>query len=221
MNSDISLDIIRIASNLVLFTLLVNVVLCIFYRNALDVPFKRLFLYLIWNLIIEVLAILFIELGYNNLPLLHIYTLGEFLLFSYFYKSLIHKPEFFQNCFQPFIIVGSLLIIFNSVFFQDIFSFNTNSKSLVQILIIAYAVIYFFNQLEQDARDRNVNSLRLINSGIIIYYSASLFIFMYGFSIEVSDSYITIWAFNACLNLVFQILILCGIWIAYFRKRIS
>lgn len=219
MDTESQVNIVGIASNLVLAVLILNVLFCVFYRKRLNVPFRRLFYYLILNLCIEILALVWIRLEYNNLPLLHFYTLGEFILFSYFYESLIHKPASFKKYFWPYVLFGGILIIWNSIFIQDIYTFNTHSKPLVHAIIIGYAVIYFFNQLDRDSISLKDKGLRLINSGIVIYYSASLFIFMYGFAIEVSDSYVSLWAFNASLNLVFQILILCGLWIVYFRRK--
>lgn len=210
-----------IIPNLVLLVLSINVVLCFLNRRKLDTSFTYLFYYLIWNLIIEVLAIICIELGWNNLPLLHIYTLGEFVLFSLFYKNLLEKPFIFHTIFPYFLAIGSAFIIANSIFFQSIYAFNTYAKSMVQISIIGYAVLYFYNMMEDKLLAENTSkSLRLINSAIIIYYSGSLFVFMYGFSIDLSETYLLFWAFNAILNLVFQMLILWALWIAYFKKRI-
>jgi hypothetical protein len=206
---------------LVLIVLSTNVVFCFVHRHKLNSPFRFLFYYLIWNLLIEILAITFMKIGYNNLPLLHIYTLGEFVFFSYFYKSLIHKPSAFQKFFRHYIVVGSILIILNSIFFQSIYDFNTYSKSVVQITIIGFAVLYFYNLIENKLLTEEISKgLRLVNSAILIYYSGSLFIFMYGISLEANDHYIMMWTFNAILNLVFQMLILRGLWKVYFKKRI-
>ena len=209
-------------ANIALLCLCINVVFCILYQKKLNVSFKRLFYFLIWNLIIEILAILFTYLGYNNLPLLHIYTLGEFLLFSYFFKSLIDKPIFFRRFFIYFMIIGSLFIVSNSFFFQPIFEFNSYAKTFVQVTIIGYAIVYFYNLVENPSFSSQVSkSLRLINSVILIYYSGSLFIFMCGqVSFGNTQVYIMFWIFNAVLNFLFQLLILVGLWKAFFKKKV-
>ncbi|MDC8003611.1 hypothetical protein POV27_06080 [Aureisphaera galaxeae] len=211
------------AAHLATCLVAINCILCIVAYKKMSIPFKRLTYFLLWNLLIEILAITFMELGRNNLPLLHIYTLGEFLLFSYFYKSVLHKPKIFQSHYMYFILGVSILIILNSAFIQNIFNFNTIAKTLVQVIIISYSVFYFYNLVEnQRSSDRMAKSLRLINSAIMIYYSGSLFIFMCSkISFENTDTYIVFWAFNAILNVIFHLLILWGVWIAFFRKNRS
>jgi hypothetical protein len=172
---------------------------------------------------IEILARVFMQLEYNNLPLLHIYTLGEFILFSYFYKSLLYKPAVFHKKYLYFIVGCSLLIVFNSVFFQSIYEFNSYAKTFVQITIIGYAVLYFYNLIGNDtAAPVASKSLRIVNSAVIIYYSGSLFIFMYGkIALENARPYIVLWAFNSVLNIIFQLLILLGLWKAFYKKKTS
>jgi len=221
MNSSTVLNTIYFyTANLALVCLCINVVFCLVYRKKLSVPFRRLFYFLIWNLIIEILA-LSMYLGYNNLPLLHLYTLGEFMLFSYLFKSLIQKPSFFQRGFWYFVLGGSLLIVLNSVFVQNIYGFNTYAKTFVQITIIGYAVLYFYNLVENQVFSPGVSKgLRLINSAIMVYYSGSLFIFMCSqISFGNDETYVIFWTFNAILNFVFQLLILLGLWKVFFKKK--
>jgi len=202
------------ASNLVLISLSISVLLCLFNFKKLVTPFKRLFYFLIWNLLIEVLARIFTEFNISNLPLLHVYTIGEFILFSWLYKSLIKKPKLFQQLFWPFVIIGSLLMGGYSLFFHGVEDYNPISKTVVQIIIITYAVLYFYNLTEnQSHSSRFEKSLRLINSAILIYYSGSLFIFMCSqVLIDYPEWIKFFWGFNAVLNLIFQLMILWGIW---------
>jgi len=209
------------AVKLALVCLSINVVFCFVYRKKLNTPFKRLFYFLILNLITEILAFTFMQFEYNNLPLLHLYTLGEFVLFSYFYMSLIDKPVQIKKAFKYFVGVGCVLIVLNSVFLQSIYTFNTFAKTSVQVVIIAYAVLYFYNLVENRSfTSAESKSLRLVNSAVLIYYSGSLFIFMYGkFSLINVEGYVVFWAFNAILNFIFQLLILIGLWKAFFKKK--
>ncbi|MEM7085542.1 MAG: hypothetical protein AAF489_05125 [Bacteroidota bacterium] len=206
---------------LALICLSINVVFCFVYLKKLNTPFRRLFYFLILNLITEILAFTFMQFEYNNLPLLHLYTLGEFVLFSYFYRNLIDKPVRLKNVFIYFVGMGCVLIVLNSVFLQSIYAFNTFAKTSVQVVIIAYAVLYFYNLVEnRSLSSAESKSLRLVNSAVLIYYSGSLFIFMYGkFSLINVEGYVVFWAFNAILNFIFQLLILIGLWKAFFRKK--
>jgi hypothetical protein len=204
-----------------LFVLAINVFFGFAYWKKLNTPFRRLFYFLVWNSMIEILAFAFMKYGYNNLPLLHIYTLGEFILFSYFYKSLINKPIRFQKLFLYFLISGSFFIIVNSIFFQSIFGFNSFAKTFVQITIIGFAVLYFYNLIENQLYSTAASKgLRLVNSAVLIYYSGSLFVFMYGkFSFANTDIFTFFWAFNSVLYLLFQLFILIALWKISYRKR--
>jgi hypothetical protein len=211
------------AANLALIFVSLNVLFCIVHYKKMNSPFRRLFYFLIANLTIEILAFAFIKFGVNNLPLLHLYTLSEFILFSYFYKSIIRKPSIFQSIYWHFVVGGSLLIVLNSIFLQSIFDFNSFAKTFVQITIIAYAVVYFYNMVEDPAFSRSTSkSLSLVNSAIITYYSGSLFIFMFnGISFGSEDSNTLFWVFNSLLNIIFHLLILIALWRLYFKKTTS
>lgn len=211
---------IQIFGNLAITCLALNILLCLFHFKKLETPFRRFCYFLIWNLLIEIFARGFAYTGINNLPLLHLYTLGEFILLSFFYKSLLRKPLFFQNKYLQYVLIGSILIVLNSLFVQSIYGFNTLAKTSVQIIIISYAVLYFYHLTENTGLSHPVKKgMRLINSGIIVYYSGSLFIFMCSqVSFSNTNLYKAFWAFNAILNLIFQLLILWGIWKTVFKK---
>ncbi len=205
------------------FVLSITVVLCALQFNKLEIPLRRLFYFLIWNLVIELLARVFMYSGINNIPLLHLYTVGEFILFSWFYKSLITKPSSLLRRFGAFMIIGVALLVINSLLFQGIYDYNPIAKTAVQIIIISYAVIYFYNLTENHSESSSIEkSLSLINSAILIYYSGSLFIFMTSQMLKTYPEWRAVfWAFNAVLNIIFQLLILWGVWIAVFRKTPS
>jgi hypothetical protein len=208
-------------ANFALFCLCINVALCLFYWKRQNTPFRQLAYFLIWNVTIEILVIIVGALGYeNNLPLLHLYTLGEFILFLFFFKSLLDRPAFFKTYFWYFLIVGSLLIIGNSLFLQSIFVFNSFAKTFVQLTIIGCAIVYFYNLVENQLFTPIISkSIRLINSAILVYYSGSLFIFMCSnVYYENAQIYDIFWIFNAFLNVLFHLLILVGLWKVFFKK---
>jgi len=205
------------------FVLSLSVILSTLNFNKLQKPYIRLLYFLVWNLFIEISARCFAIFEINNLPLLHLYTLGEFILFSWFYKSLISKPTFLLRKLDISILIGAILILVNSVFFQGIYGYNSIAKTIVQLIIICFAVLFFYNQTEIRTESNTISkSLSLINSAILIYYSGSLFIFMTSQMLKMYPDWKEVfWAFNAVLNIAFQILILCGIWMVVFKKTPS
>ena len=209
---------------LALACLAITCTLCIWKYKSLPEPIRLLSHYLFFNLLIEVCAKTIPFPNNNNLPLLHLYTLGEFVLLSLFFKSLIKKPSAFQKYFWVFIGLFLVLIIGNTIFLQGIFEFNSYAKTGVQVVLITYSVLYFYNlSNEVDLTNPYQKSLRLINSALLIYFSGSLFIFMFSnyLTKHKIDIHHGFWAFNAFLNLVFQILVLVGIWRVTFRRAKS
>ena len=205
---------------LAVICLSLNVILCLYKYKELSPTLRRFGNFLLWGLLIELTARVFAYSGMNNLPLLHLYTLGEFILLGFFYKSLITKPISFRKNFVYLLFTGAILIIMNSLFFQSIYGFNNVAKTSVQLAIISFAVLYFYNLTENRAApEKTEKGLRLINSAILIYYSGSLFVFMCSqVSFEKSGLYEFFWAFNAALNLCFQLLVLWGIWKIRFQN---
>jgi len=212
-------------------------------RAEFSGPLQILGYFLLFNLLIEISSRLVVRyIGSNNLPLLHCYTLGEFLLLSFFYRSLLPGHIIFRKHFAALVVTVSLLIVLNSIFLQSIYVFNSYAKTMVQIILIFYAILFFFH-LPETARIKqpegwvlrqitdvvidNISSeikqpegwsLRLINSGVLIYYCGSLFIFMFS-NIFIGNGliYNGFWIFNALLNFLFHILVLIGLWRVAFR----
>ncbi len=193
-------------------------------RKLFSQPLQILGYFLLFNLAIEIGARLIVYYLPNNLPLLHLYTLGELILLSLFYRYVLPVNLFKWRHFAVFIAFISLLIILNTIFLQSIFVFNSYSKTLVQIIIILYSILFFFHLPETPGfRQPEAWSLRVINSAVLIYYCGSLFIFMFSnIFIEKSIIYHGFWIFNALLNFLFQILVLIGLWrVAFKRPKLS
>jgi len=198
--------------NIALMVLLINIVFLIkSYRKKTDL--KWFIIALIQALLIQIFAIILAYKVGNNLPLLHLHTLLEFIFISLFYREILFKKHTSNQWFLFFIGIVSSVIIANSIFLETLTSYNSNAKALSQTLIIAFAVYYFFSRISTEVSQSNM-ILNQINAAILLYYAGSLFIF--GFASFMSEnsplmnSYF--WAFNAFLYLIFQILILITTW---------
>jgi hypothetical protein len=207
------------------------------YKNNESKTLKNLYHYIFLCAVISILADILNIYQQNNLSLLHLLTLGEFVLLSLFYREMITKPNLKTKGFLIFIAFISILIISNSIFLQDIFTYNTYAKSLVQVIIITYSIIYFYNltvNLDEEPHlhsshtindissinSQKQKSIRLINSSILLYYSGSLFIFMFGNQYKQNeDIFLMFWAFNAGLLLLVYILIAIGIWKTIYQAQ--
>ena len=156
--------------------------------------------------------------GMNNLPLLHFYTFFEFFFLSLFYRSFLSPDEESRRKFNYFIVTICGSIILNSLFLQPLTRFNSNVKTLTQIVYIGYAIYYFF-KAQSSEEVVAVYSINLLTSGILIYYAASLFIFMFGnIMIKLKEVNTIIWVVNTMLYLGLQLLIFYWLWNKVFRR---
>ncbi len=205
-----------------LLCLAVSCVVWLLKQTTFSRPLQILGYFLIFNLAIELSArtVVYYFKGANNLPLLHVYTVGEFLLLSFFYRSLLPTHFIFRKYFAAFLVMVSLLILLNTAFLQNIYIFNSYAKTLVQVIVIIYAILFFFQLPEaSNFKTQEGWSLRLINSAVLIYYCGSLFIFMFS-NIFIGNSliYSSFWIFNALLNFLFHVLVLISLWRVAFRR---
>ena len=197
--------------------------LCIRYWSALSKPLKILAAYLFFNLAIELGARVTGILYGQNLPLLHLYTFGEYLVFSLFYREILDANSIFRRYFAWILGIVLSLVVCNTLFLQGIFEFNSYAKTLVQVLIILFALDFAFRDSELEGLDAaRSKTLQLINAAVLIYYCGSLFIFMSSqFELQMGEAIRILWNINSVLNLVFQIMILIALWKAIFNPRKS
>jgi len=210
-------EIVNFLVKFLIVPLVLSLILSIYYWKRLPIAFKFLSFYLCCNLLVEVI-VFFLPSGTNNLPLLHIYTLFEFILITLLYQKMNLFESWRAWRFEILLISISSLIVLNSIFKQSIYIYNSYAKTVVQVLFIAYAVGYMF-QLKENNKESA--SLNLMNYAILIAYSGSLFVFMFGNVLLADAFYDLFWDINLVLNLLFQILILISIWKASRFKKLQ
>ena len=199
--------------------LAVSCFVCIRYWSRLSDGLRVLAVFLFFNLFIEIAARFAGIVFGMNLPLLHLYTVGECLLFSLFYRNILDETSIFSRYFRWIVGIVLVLVVLNSIFIQHLLEFNSYAKTLVQLLIILYALDYAFRFSEQAETDTQLNrSLRLINSAILIYYCGSLFVFMSSqFELQTGGALHILWEINTVLNLIFQMIVLFALWKVVFH----
>ena len=206
--------------------LILNVLFLLWRFKSLPDQVKVIGPFILLTLIVEFYADYLSRNMISNLFLLHLYTFFEFLTWSLFYWLLFRRKLFFRKTFPWFVGIVAVLIIANTLYVEPMSGFNSNAKSFVQILLIGSAIFYFFDAFGKiDLTQALPRSLSLINFAILLYYSGSLFIFMFSKLLnnnQVAESQqYGIWAINALLYVIFLILIFFSLWTAAFRKTKS
>lgn len=175
---------------------------------------RIIFFFTIIACITEITSYITRSRGINNMPLLHIYTVIEFVIISWFYH-LLFKRIF---SFSPLPLIAVLFVIgsiINSLWIQEILSFNSYIRGIEAVLIILYALIilyvFFF---QPDAKKTVDDPVFWINAGILIYFSGATTLF-------ILSNYIlplgyqfnkNIWGVHALLSIIMYLSITTGLW---------
>ncbi len=201
------------------------------YRNSqwLKKETKYITWYVYFAFAIQVVSGVMWFQGINNLWLLHVYTLGEFILLTLFYFHNIPNLSRQQQLFIKGILIGgSIFIVVNSVFLQPINIYNSHGKAASCVLICLFGLFYYVRDLKQPyVRDLIParTAMMVINSSIFIYFSGQFFFFMMGNYMADffdRDLNIKIWVFYSILNVLFYAILLFGLWkLASHRKSYS
>lgn len=166
-------------------------------------------------------AVRMANLGINNMPMTHLIVLGEFIFLSFFYKEILKEHILFKKYFKIYLGITGSLIILNTLYVENIATYNTNAKVLVLFIILMLAVLFFYERSKVLIKvNTNEKSVRLINSALLVYYSGSFFMFlMYKFMVNNEQFYTkNILIFNASLYLLFTTFILIAILIVVLHR---
>jgi hypothetical protein len=174
---------------------------------------KIIFLYLLMAGITNCIAAFLAFTHRNNLPLLHIYTILELILFGlFFYKAIDNRH--FKKWVRPTILLFTLSGILNFIFIQSIYSFNSYPRSLEAIILIVFSVFYFYLQTAGEAMGGWYNRPETwIIIGILLYFSSALVQFSFSNIVSTSSSgeiKRLIWNIHASLVLIMYLLFAVG-----------
>lgn len=205
---------------------LANLLLLTLKFRRLPLLFRLLAIVLANELLTEYVALWLFERKINNMPLLHLYTLASFWLFSLFYRELFRSKRAFRRYFWHYMAALTLVLVANSLWLEPIHGFNSHAKTLVQVLFIAYVVYYLFDAFgKTDFLQPADLAISLVNIAVLIYNAGSLFIFM--FAKILNNGLLSpkaqsgLWMMNSLLYLIFQLLLLLAVWIQVFKATKS
>ena len=149
------------------------------------------------------------NLWQNNMPVVHIYTMVEFLLlFSVFYygKSRLFSAKSYKSVMIMFVVIA----IGNMVFYQGIWNDNSIIRSLEGIILMICAIYYFFDLL------RGLNVLNpekafmfWFSTAVLMYFGGNILLHWYSnhlaeIAMESSEKLVIwkqVWYINYVLNI--------------------
>lgn len=137
---------------------------------------KVLLLTPVAGMLTEIAIVILRDLGLPNLPLLHIYTIIQFLLIAWFYGLLFKRM--LPRLLIPSIAIGfTIFSIINSLFIQPISTYNSIALGLQCLLGISFTIIGFYKIMAEMKELSLIKSPEFwANLGFLLYFSTNLFI---------------------------------------------
>lgn len=144
----------------------------------------------------------------------HLYTIVQFTILVYIYSRAL-KP-LFSDVFFRYVFLFFLLFAFvDAVWLSSIYSFNSYSSGL-ESLILIFCVLTFFYKTLLELKIKNLikDPLIWISIGVLLYFSVSLFIFLFTNYINNSeDALFIIWGIHAIFNVILNLFFAFAIWL--------
>ncbi len=196
------------------WVMLIPFLISILRYKYFQAEFKTITFYMILSVITQIISYIFWRYKKNNLPILHLYTIVEFLIILNFFFE-IHKGFLSQKFFLVTAIVFPILSVINSVWIQNIYTFNTYSRSLEALLFIFLSVSWFISEVSQfEEKKTNSLALRYIVSGFLIYFTGSIVLFSFDNEINklIAEYVLNIWFIHTTLLMFLYLLITVGLW---------
>lgn len=144
-----------------------------------------------------------------------IYNILAFLSIHHFFYLLLNKKH--KIIFALFTVVFLFFLYQYYTYWidYDFIVVSSYFNSLQTIIILTLSILWFrrvFVNLELQSFSESPSFYFV--SGLILYYSGTVFLFLLSHSIFETDknSFFEYWLLNIILNLVLRILILAGIW---------
>ena len=175
-------------------------------------------LFLILSCCIQLSSTVLFLYRINNMPLLHLYTPLSVWFLIHFYREIL-KDFLSKNILKiaafAFIAISSI----NSIFFQDIFDFNSISLTIQAIIMTVLSLATYSLYIQKVFYVKNIHFIKTliwINSGIFIYFTSNLLLYYYSYYLVKADitrvDFMNTWMLHSLFSNVMYVCFLIGLW---------
>lgn len=177
---------------------------------------QRYIMYLVlFSITVELLALLLGRyLHLPNLYLLHVFTIGQFVLLWLVFRLRLAPPLSQRHMY---IILGLfLLAALASAFWLDgLLQFNAHARSISAVLVVLMCLIYYYQRLTKlDLENLETDPLFWIATGSLVYFSGSLVMFIVSNYVAADQGMsLTMWAVHAILNTFNYLFLTIALWV--------
>lgn len=209
------LDLVSYATYLSPIILFIGIIIGAYCFKNLDRIGKILIFYLLSMFSIDVLSRIIGEVYGNNLFFIPILGFLELFIFSMLYYFLAGREEKLKR--YSLIVINAATLIFTIWEIQKIADtplseFESYSKAIATLIIVLFSISFFLEKiwLRKDIS----GALFFLNSGILLFYSLELIIFLpIDFLIHDNTGLkFYFWFANLIFILIFYVFIIASIW---------
>lgn len=200
------------------FILLLNFILFVRNYSSQSKAYKIFTFYLGMIFIIQIIAETLSQHNTNNLFLSHFYFVGQFIVLSLFYYTILKKDDTQIKIVKGGLLTGLLILFLQycgdvSLFFK----FNLVEIFITSFVLIVFATFHFYNLLNEK------KEFYYINIGILMYLFGSTVLFFVGNLMASLSPMINKipWIMNSVLYIIYQVFILIEWYKSFSKKTLS
>lgn len=206
-------------SNLTLvssISILIPFVSAIIRYRQMDHTQRLLVLTILASLITEIIANYLWFQGRNNITFYNIYAFVNFIILIEIYRyNSTNLRKTGLRYLQLFIILSAVI---NASFFQSLKVFNSNIITPGAFVMVVLALNYFFKLLKEIRYQKlEKNPLFWINTGVLLYFSGTLILFLLSGIFDdkelAQEIALAAWGLNSSFNIILNILYTAAIWV--------
>ncbi|MCK8522067.1 hypothetical protein M0D21_10840 [Aquimarina sp. D1M17] len=197
------------------FIALLPLLVAAFKFKSLNNVQQKLLYILIVILIVESISTILWYQKINNLPVYHFYTVIEFLLIMNIYVGELSQV-YSKQLFVYLSIIFTVFAVINTIFFQNLFTFNSNVTTALGVIVVLFALSYFYKLLKEvKYSSLETNPMFWINSGFLIYFSSNLMLFFINNNLfkESTEASYLVWGLHAVVNIILIIFYTIAVWV--------
>ena len=175
---------------------------------------KWIFWYLLITALINLAATITGKVFHkNNMPLVHLLTAIEMILFIGYYKTLLSKKD--KSPLYLLLAIGFIIFcVINAIYIQNIRSYSSYTRSVEAIICMLFALNYFARLAAGKTISKSSSNPDFyFNAGIFLYFSGAFMLFIFSNFIISNLSrpdFMVIWTIHAVLVVIMYIFFSIG-----------
>ncbi|RYY37190.1 MAG: hypothetical protein EOP46_03625 [Sphingobacteriaceae bacterium] len=160
------------------FGVLIAIISGIYYYKNLGKPQRVIFYYALYSGLSNASHIYMVRvLHHKSQVSVFVSNIIWFSFLTYFYTLLFKGKS--RNVLFPIVAAYAVFATINILFIQKLDSYNNYTSTLSAVILIIYAMIYIYRQNLTDIDTIwGHQSLNWLNTGILLYYSTALVMYV-------------------------------------------